>query len=225
MADVVFAGTASLLGTSVSIPDDPSMQAGDLRRASLSISNNDISTYTGWDLVSNTVVASTRRIVVLERTHQGASEPADLPVTLTSSSNYGLIQVGIRDADNANPNDPVPAFGGSTSNVNSLVAPSVTSTKADGLFIVTAHQFVVASSTTMSTPSGMTEVITGTGTGSAGHSVGCWKEQRPTAGATGTRTTTSSQFGNYGTSSQMIANKVATSLPPRSRTRPANRKR
>lgn len=190
---ITWAGNeASGSDTSVAVANDAAMQADDERFVVISISNETVTTPVGWEEVNpgGSVIASTRRIYWFRRTHAGGSESASYSFTFSAAANHSMAQFAVRAADPATPIDAAVVVDSATSG-SSVTAPSV-NTATDGAILVTSHHAIAnGTSVTMSLPTGMSDIATGTGTGSAGHAYRVAYEVRPTAGPTGVRTSTS----------------------------------
>ncbi|MGE4164064.1 MAG: hypothetical protein AB7G23_20245 [Vicinamibacterales bacterium] len=195
---ITWAGnSASDSASSRAVSDDAAMQSGDVRYVSFSISNETITTPSGWALVGGApqVVATTRRIYVFRRIHAGGSEPASTTFTFSGTANHSMQTWAARGADTTTPDD-VNLSADSATSGTSVTSPTRT-TVTNGAVLVSIHaKMVLSSSVTMSLPGGMTSIATGAGTGSAGHAYRAAYETIVSAGATGTRTSTSSDAGN-----------------------------
>lgn len=202
---ITWSGNAlSNSASSVAVANDAAMQAGDTRLVVISISNGTITTPVGWDLVDVQVFETSRRIYWFKRVHAGGSEPASYTFTFSAANNYSMQQAAVRAADPTTPID-VAVVVGSGASGTSLTAPSATPATDGAILFTSFHLLVNGSSVTLSVPSGMNSAATVAGTGSAGHAARLAYESRPTAGvATGTRTSTASASGVWGTSSLVV---------------------
>jgi len=190
--------SASGSASSRAVSNDAAMAAGDVRYVAFSISNETITTPLDWELVGGAplVIASTRRIYVFRRIHQGGSEPASTTFTFTGAANHSMQTWAARGADTTNPDEVVLAADSDTSGT-AVAAPSRT-LGSDGAALISLHYLIAnGSGITLSLPTGMTSIATGAGTGSAGHAYRIAYEIE-TAGASGVRTSTSSTSGVWG---------------------------
>ena len=206
---VVFSGIATGSASSVVVPTDASLAQDDLRYVFISISNNTITTPTDWTLVSNDVIASTRRIYIFSRVHD-ENDPSSYTFTFSAGSNYSMVQVALQGYATADPIDVGPTADSNATSGTTLTAPSVTTTVAEALFLTFFASINNQTSNTLSTPSGMTLVQAQTGNGTVGHSALLSREDRASAGSTGTRTSTSGQSAPWGAVSLAIAPQSAT---------------
>lgn len=195
---VTFAGNSGNGNAgSFDVPDDAAMQAGDVRYVMASISNGTITTPSGWANISGSpgVVATSRRIYVFRRVHSGAESTTTF--TFSAANNHSWVQFAARGADTTTPEDVGLSVDSNTTGT-SVTAPSVTTVTDDAVLVSMHAVFITTNGATLSLPSGMTSVATGSGNGSAGHLYRGAYEAEPTAGATGTRTATSSGSGAWG---------------------------
>ena len=202
---ITWAGnSASGSASSRAVADDAAMIAGDVRYAAFSISNETITTPAGWALVGGAplVIASTRRIYVFRRVHEGGTEPSSTTFTFSGTANHTMQTWAGRGADTTNPDDVVLAADSNTSGT-AVAAPSRT-VVSDGAALISLH-YVIANGAeiTLSLPSGMTSIATGAGTGSAGHAFRVAYEIED-AGASGVRTSTSSTSTVWGAAAFVI---------------------
>lgn len=210
---VTFAGNAQSDSlSSVNIANDASMAANDARLVVFSISNNTITTPSGWNLISNDVIASTRRIYWFWRQHPGAGETTHT-FTFSAASNFSAVQLAARGADLSNPVDVVTSVS-SASTGSTLTAPDITTVTDDAILLTSYHLIANTSSLTLSLPSGMTNIATGTGTGTTGHAYRVAYEARPTAGATGTRSSTANTGAVAWGASALAIRPAADLFPP-----------
>lgn len=166
----------------------PGLSAGDLRLFMISVSNQTITTPDGLDLEHVEVVASTRRLYLFSCVH----DPDFVPTfVLSAAANHGLAQCGVRGYDGTTPLALTPAVASNATAGNTLTGSTVT-TPEDGCLLLGFYASISnATADTLSTPSGMTPLDAQPGNGFVGHSVLLAAEERPTAGATGTRVSTS----------------------------------
>lgn len=186
---VTFAGNAQSDSlSSVNIGNDAAMAANDVRLVGFSISNNTITTPSGWNPISNDVIASTRRIYWFWRQHPGGSETTHT-FSFSAASNFSAVQLAARGADLSNPVDATTLVN-SASTGSTLTAPDITTVTDDAVLLCSFHLIANTGTLTLSLPSGMTSIATGAGTGTTGHAYRFAYEARPSAGATGTRAST-----------------------------------
>jgi hypothetical protein len=170
--------------------------AGDYRELRISISGATITTPSGWSVVSNTLLASTRRIYVFQRVGLAfASEPSTT-FSFSGTVFYGAIAFNLRDTNPPDPLDVDPVAQGNSTSQTALVAPDVTPS-VTGLGVYSFHQFNQASAPSFTPPGSFTLVASSLVASSTGHAVALYSEVLP-AGAAGTRTVTSSQSAAWG---------------------------
>jgi hypothetical protein len=171
------------------LPTPKGMKPGLLRIVWFSISNQTITTPTGWALIPTfpQVFATTRRIYGFYRVYQtGDVAPT---FVFSGTANYTCIQTGARKYNAAAPFSVTPQFAAGTSGTT-LTAPTVTTVDAGSLLMTYFASISNLTTDTLSVPAGMTTARAKVGTGVSGHSGLLATESRPTTGGTGTRVST-----------------------------------
>jgi hypothetical protein len=201
---VVFSGIATGSADNVVVPTDASLTQADLRLVFFSISNNTINTPTDWTLVSNDVIANTRRIYIFSRLHD-EGDPASYTFTFTAASNHSMVQIALQGYNTSDFTDVNPTLNSDAATGTTLTAPSITTTVAETLFLTFFASITNSTSNTLTTPDGMSLIRAQTGNGAIGHSALLSSENRAAAGATGTRQSTSGLTAAWGAASLAIA--------------------
>lgn len=206
---IVFASVSNGAATSVLVTPASGQLAGDLREVRIAISNQTVTTPSGWSLVSNTVVASTRRLYVFRRTATlvQASEP-NYTFTFSASAQYALAQFHLRNWDTGGAYDVDATIASNAANQTSMVASAVSPVGSHSVLIHSYHQFTASATATFSTPSGMTALGFTAGNGADGPAVGLYYEVRTASGSTGTRTSTSNTSAPWAAASSATAEMV-----------------
>lgn len=172
---------------SVAIPGSSGYVVGDRRYVALTLSSGPTpTTPTGWTKTVDTQVGTTttRRLYLFERDAVG-NDPG-FTITFSGASNYSAVWFATRGG-------LATIIGPSTATAETgtaMAAPSQTTTLADSLLIGFFASLNSSSSVANTTPTGMTSVESVVPSGGAGHVARLAYEIRPTAGATGTRTST-----------------------------------
>lgn len=185
---------------SLTISKPTGTSQGDVMLASIAVRNSaaTIAAPAGWTLIRQTAQGSgdSLRLATYYRL-VGASEGANYTWSFSGGSISGAVG-GITTYSGVNTTTPIDAeAGGATASSTSHIAPTVTTTLADGM-LVTTHAF--ASSATWTPPTGMTEAvdIASAAASTAGVAMEINWQERPASGATGARTAIASGNADAG---------------------------
>jgi len=200
----------SIVGTPLAVSQNPSVSSvsiggatgkapGDRVEFRILISGQTIATPGGWSLVSNTVIASTRRLYIFNHTVVTSGEAATaFPFSATAQCGYAVVT--LRNCDPVNPYNVVPSISQNAANQNGGVANSISPDRTGTLLIHSFHAVTVSASATLSTPAGMTLLASDVGDGTNGLAVALFSELRATSGPTGTRTSSGGVAAPWGAS-------------------------
>lgn len=177
--------------TLVVTSSDAALQVGDLRLVWFTITSNPISVSavpSGWteQINSNHGTTSVRRHCLYTHVH-AAGDPS-YTWTFSATTNFGHVQAAVGGA-NAAPHQ-VSTTANTADTGTSATAPSLTTTVADTVLMVFYGVSTNSSSATASLPSGMTNLGTRAGTGTAGNLVRGAYQLFAATGATGVKTST-----------------------------------
>lgn len=203
MPSVVGSGGVSggATGFTLSPTSGGSPSNGDLRIVCVSTAAaSSLTVPAGWDTVSDTVIGS-GHMVIASRVFQTGDVTQTFSISPSSQFVEHCMSVSAADASNI----VVATNGGTTA--TAIVAPTVTPVVANSL-LLTFHAVTRASgatTTTMSVPGGMTQVLYIPGTSSAAHVALTNRLALTDTSATGTKTSTVSGSGNWRAASLVIA--------------------